>query len=301
MECMDEVHADSNLVRLLIREQFPQWAGLSVEQVAVNGWDNSTLRLGTELSVRLPTAERYVPQVTKEHRWLPVLAPHLPLEIPDSIALGAPGAGYPWPWSVRRWIPGSTGSTAEVFDLARTATRLAGFLTALESVDTKDGPPAGEHSFSRGGPLSSYDDEVRAAARELDGVRGRAVIRLWNTAVTTEWRHPPVWVHGDMTASNLLVREGELEAVIDFGAMSVGDPSCDLVIAWTLFEGASRRVFMAELPSDEETWLRARGWLLWKALVTMATASDERDAEASARRYGWRQSPRDVVGDVLNC
>jgi aminoglycoside phosphotransferase (APT) family kinase protein len=252
----------------------------------LNGWDNTTFRLGDGMKVRLPTAERYVAQVEKERRWLPLLAPHLPLPIPAPIAAGVPGGGYPFPWSVYEWLEGRPASRENIGDLARFATDLAAFLQALYRIDANGGPVAGPHNFHRGGDLRVYDAETREAIAKLGGaIDGKAAIEVWETALSTHWEDVPVWVHGDVAAGNLLVKDGRLAAVIDFGSSGVGDPACDLVIAWTLFSGESRAAFRTALSPDADTWARARGWALWKALITLALALGTDPAvEARERR-----------------
>lgn len=282
----------------LVREQFPQWAELPVVPVDADGWDNTTFRLGDELSVRLPSADGYIAQVAKEHRWLPVLAPHLPLRIPEPVAKGRPGCGYPRPWSIYRWIDGEPARPDRIADLSALAARLAGFLVALYSIDAGDGPAAGAHNFFRGGPVSTYDEETREAIDAL-AVDAAAATRAWEAALAADWSGPAVWVHGDLAASNLLVVGGELAAVIDFGCSAVGDPACDLVIAWTLFSGASRDAFVATLDVDDAMWARARGWALWKALRTIRTATRSADADRAARRFGWRVSAGELIDDLL--
>lgn len=282
----------------LVREQFPQWAELPVVPVDADGWDNTTFRLGDELSVRLPSADGYIAQVAKEHRWLPVLAPHLPLRSPEPVAKGRPGCGYPRPWSIYRWIDGEPARPDRIADLSALAARLAGFLVALYSIDAGDGPAAGAHNFFRGGPVSTYDEETREAIDAL-AVDAAAATRAWEAALAADWSGPAVWVHGDLAASNLLVVGGELAAVIDFGCSAVGDPACDLVIAWTLFSGASRDAFVATLDVDDAMWARARGWALWKALRTIRTATRSADADRAARRFGWRVSAGELIDDLL--
>jgi aminoglycoside phosphotransferase (APT) family kinase protein len=286
----------------LVREQFPQWADLRVEPVDLDGWDNTTYRLGDDMSVRLPSADIYIPQVDKEHRWLPVLAEHLPLAIPAPLAKGVPGCGFPRPWSVYRWLPGTHARVDRIADLSEFAMTLGDFLAALYAIDGAGGPPAGQHSHFRGDVVTTWDAETRRTIAELvDDIDAEAVAEVWEAAVETRWDGTPVWVHGDVTPSNLLVVDGRLSAVIDFGCSAVGDPACDLTIAWTLFEGDSRRIFRERLGMDDDTWARARGWALWKALITVARAGSEHPerAEVVARRFGWRQSPLAVVDDLV--
>jgi aminoglycoside phosphotransferase (APT) family kinase protein len=274
---------DVALVRRLIGTQFPEWAHLPVRPVPRSGWDNRSFRLGEELLVRLPSAAGYAEAVAKEQRWLPVLGPQLPLPVPVPVAAGAPDAAYPWPWSVYRWLEGSDAVSSPVSDLPGLATDLAAFLVALQQVDPTGGPAPGQHCWWRGAPLTHYDVETRRAIDLLgDAIDGRAATAVWERALAGEWQLPPRWFHGDVAVGNLLVREDRLAAVIDFGTSGVGDPACDLVIAWTLFDGASRTAFEAGLDLDDGTWARGRGWALWKALIVRAGTA-EGDATDAAR------------------
>lgn len=251
--------------------QFPQWAHLTVAPVPVEGWDNRTYRLGDAMTVRLPTHASYAPAVDKEHHWLPLLAPHLPVAVPVPLAKGAPGEGYPFHWSVRRWMDGETASLARITSMTEFAAAVAEFVLALQGIDASAGPLAGAHSFYRGAPPAHYDDETRRAVAALSGViDGPAALRAWDEALAAQWDGPPRWFHGDVAVGNLLVRDGRLSGVIDFGTSGVGDPACDLVIAWTFFADASRDVFRRLVGQDDGMWARARGWALWKALITLA-------------------------------
>ena len=274
---------DAELARRLVATQFPQWADLPVTPVADDGWDNRTFRLGSELSLRLPSGDWYALQVDKEQAWLPRLAPHLPLPIPQPVARGEPGEGYPYPWSVYRWLEGAPASVTPVGDPVALATELASFLAALARVPAGGGPEPGPHNFFRGGPLSTYADETSAAIAALgDAVATDAVRRVFDDALAASWEGEAVWVHGDVAAGNLLVRDGRLAAVIDFGSSAVGDPACDIVIAWTFFTGASHNAFRSGLGVDAATWSRARGWALWKALITLVGDLERNDIAAAA-------------------
>jgi aminoglycoside phosphotransferase (APT) family kinase protein len=275
----------ADLARRLVRAQFPQWARLPVVPVAHNGWDNRTFRLGESLCVRLPSAVGYVQQVEKEHRWQPYLAPRLPLPIPTPLALGAPGEGYPYSWSVYRWLEGEIATPDRIADLSEFAVALAGFLAALYRIDPSGGPPPGAHNFYRGGSLRVYDGETQRALNALEGILDtQTAAAVWQSALQSAWHGPDVWLHGDVAPGNLLVQNGQLCAVIDFGCSAVGDPACDLVIAWTLFHGESRRAFRASLPLDAAAWARARGWALWKALILLAGHADTTALEAAKSR-----------------
>jgi aminoglycoside phosphotransferase (APT) family kinase protein len=277
----DRVAVDAELVRRLVDAQFPEYRSLPVRDVELSGWDHRTFRLGEELSVRLPSARGYVEQVAKEHAWLPRLAPKLPLPIPEPVALGEPGEGYPFAWSVYRWLPGTPLGLVEDVDPVALASDLAGFLTALRGADATGGPAAGSHNFFRGDPPGVYREEALAAipagARDIEP---RLARRLWDAAEASAWEGPGVWLHGDAAPGNLLVRGGRLSAVIDFGTSGVGDPACDLVPAWTMFDGEARRAFLDAAGLDAATAQRARAWALWKALITVRDRPDD----AASRR-----------------
>jgi aminoglycoside phosphotransferase (APT) family kinase protein len=277
---------DVSLVERLVAAQFPQWADLPIRPVERGGWDNRTFHLGEHMTVRLPSAAAYAPQVEKEHEWLPRLAPFLPLSIPAPLAMGEPADRYPWRWSVYRWLDGEPAATGRTADLNGFASTLAEFLVALQRIDAGGGPPPGPHNFYRGGLLTTYDAEARQAIAALDGsIDVDAVTAVWDAALVAAWHGSPVWVHGDVAAENLLVVGGQLSAVIDFGSLGVGDPACDLSIAWTFFGGESRNAFRAALPLDGATWARGRGWTLWKALIVLAglPGTNPRDAAKSRR------------------
>jgi aminoglycoside phosphotransferase (APT) family kinase protein len=271
---------DSALVARLVAAQFPAWAGMRVTPVETSGWDNRSFRVGDGMLARLPSAADYAPQVDKEQRWLPQFAPALPLQVPEPLAVGQPGCGYPWRWSMYRWIEGDTAASARFASDAVFARELAQFLLALWAINASDGPPPGSHNFYRGGELSIYDAQARAAIDALSSTIDAAAARaLWAAAVGSRWALPPVWLHGDVSAGNLLVRNDQLVAVIDFGNLGVGDPACDGAIAWTLFDESTREVFRRAIAVDEATWQRSRGWALWKALIVTAGHCDTNQVE----------------------
>ncbi|WP_027057685.1 aminoglycoside phosphotransferase family protein [Mesorhizobium loti] len=280
-----KLNIDMALVSRLVAAQFPQWKDLAVRPVEFGGWDNRTFHLGDEMTVRLPSAADYSPQVEKEHRWLPRLAPLLPLPIPLPLAMGVPAGDYPWHWSVYGWIEGETAKRERISDLSQFAADLASFLVALKRIDPTGGPAPGQHNFFRGGPLAVYDGETRRAITALGNhIDASLASAVWEAALAATWKGPPVWFHGDVSWGNLLVEAGRLSAVIDFGTSGVGDPSCDLAIAWTLFEGESREVFRTGLAVDDATWARGRGWALWKALITVAGhINNQAEVEKSRR------------------
>jgi aminoglycoside phosphotransferase (APT) family kinase protein len=260
---------DEDLVARLVAAQFPQWAHLPVRAVLPGGNDNRTFRLGDDLAVRLPSAAGYVAAVAKEQRWLPVIARHVPLPVPEPVGLGRPGEGYPFPWAINRWMHGETAQSAPPHDLNAFAEDVAAFLLALRTAPTDGAPLAGEHSFWRGADLAHYDEETRRTIAALgDRIDGARAAALWDEALAATWTGLPVWFHGDVASGNLLVQRDRLSAVIDFGTSGVGDPACDGYLAWTFLDAPARQVFRQVLSDDDAMWSRGRGWALWKVLIT---------------------------------
>ncbi|MFC0681478.1 aminoglycoside phosphotransferase family protein [Lysobacter korlensis] len=264
---VDAASIDEALVRELLVEQFPQWRDLPIRPVEGGGNDHRNFRLGDALSVRLPSAPGYVPQVEKEQTWLPRLAPVLPLPIPTVHGTGRPSVRFPAPWSVYGWLPGETASTTDITDPVRLAAELAEFLVVLRSADTSGAPGPGLHSAFRGAPLDHLDDEMGALLERVQGSERDRAAGLWRDALAARYTDAPVWFHGDVSFHNLLIRDGELAAVIDFGCAGVGDPACDTVVVWTFLSGAARNAYRSGLAVDDATWARGRGWALWKGLI----------------------------------
>ncbi|GAA1638942.1 aminoglycoside phosphotransferase family protein [Actinoplanes couchii] len=276
---------DAGLVGRLVADQFPQWAGLPIVPAEFEGWDNRTYRLGDRMTVRLPTAEGYAAAVDKENLWIPRLAPGLPVAVPPILGRGRPAFGYAYPWSIRGWLPGETAGRAGLTDRTGFAADVAAFIRALQLCDPVGGPEAGRHSWYRGCPPGYYDEETRRCLARLDGHPGvdtATAAAVWAEALAATWTGAPVWFHGDIAVGNLLVVDGRLSAVIDFGTSGVGDPACDLVIAWTFLTGDSRRAFREAVAHDDATWARARGWALWKALLVLVGALDRDDRTEAA-------------------
>ena len=267
----DEADIDLPLVRRLLAAQFPHWADLPLAPVASAGTSNALYRLGDDMVVRMPRVEWVTAEVEKEHRWLPRLAPQLPLAIPVPLAMGAPAEGYPWQWSVYQWLDGANAIVEQVADSREAATALAEFVLALQQIDTAGGPRPGAHNYFRGVPLAARDAQTREAIAALDGVVDtEEVTAAWDGALHAPvWDAPPVWIHGDLLPGNLLVEQGRLSAVIDFGGLAVGDPACDLLGAWSFLSADTREVFRVSLSVDDTTWARGRGWALSVALIAL--------------------------------
>ncbi|MFF8641557.1 aminoglycoside phosphotransferase family protein [Streptomyces sp. NPDC015345] len=279
---------DAALAGRLVEAQFPQWAGLPLERLGPAGSDHVIYRLGDELSVRLPRHSGAIRQAEKEFTWLPRLAPHLPLAVPEPVGVGKPGFGYPWPWAVTRWLDGEVATTETLGGSPGAAVQLARFLKALQGCGTEGSGSGGAREALTVNRLADRDHDTRAAIAEVDGVfDGAAMTGLWDAALAAPaWDRHPVWFHGDFHTGNLLTVDGRLSAVIDFGELGVGDPACDLTIAFTLMSAESRAVFRAALGVDDATWLRGRGWALATGLnaYTSYAATDRRVAAQTTRQ-----------------
>jgi len=267
----DEVETDVSLVRRLLAAQFPQWADLPIQPVRSAGTDNAIYRLGHDMAVRLPRIPGSAGQVDKEQQWLRKLAPLLPLAIPVPLAKGTPGEGYPWHWSVCWWLEGENVTLERITDPSQLATDLAHFIAALQQIDPSGGPAPDPHNFHRGVPLVTRDAHTRACIQALRGmIDTDAATTAWEAALEAPaWHGLPVWIHGDLQSGNLLARHGRLSAVIDFGCLGVGDPACDLQVAWNLLGAEARGVFRRALAVDDATWARGRGWALSVGLIAL--------------------------------
>ncbi|MGW4509483.1 aminoglycoside phosphotransferase family protein [Streptomyces sp. NPDC004436] len=259
-----------DLVRRLIAGRFPRWAGLPVRRYPSGGTVNGMYRLGEDKVVRLPLVEDGAQDVPREGEWLPRLAPLLPVAVPEVLGTGGPAEGYPWQWSVLRWLPGENPEPGALRDPVGLAGDLGRFVSAVRVLTLPGGPRA-----HRGGPLSLLDTATRSAIDALrripdEGVDCDAATAVWEEALNApEWSGPPVWLHADLTPGNLLVEGGRLTSVIDFGCAGTGDPACDLFPAWNLLPPGAREVFRETLGADDATWTRGRGRTLSQALIAL--------------------------------
>lgn len=277
----DEVPADESVVRELLREQRPEWAGLPV-RAAGSGTDNRMFRLGDGLLVRLPRTAGTAEAVRKEQAWLPVLGPRLPCGVPEPVHEGVAGAVFPLPWSVYRWIDGAVAGPGAVDDWARFGAELAGAVRALHAAPL---PPEDRREgleWYRGGELTPCDPWVErgfaqaAALPGLDLDLGR-LRALWRGALELPGpAGPRVWLHGDLKPSNLLVRDGRLAAVIDFGGLSIGYPDAEHAPLWD-FPAAARAAYREALGLDGAVWARARAWAVAVGILGVP--------------YYWRRDP----------
>ena len=266
-----ELDIDEAAVGRLVARQFPYLSHAEVRAVDSSGTDNALFRVGDELVARIPRVEWASPQIEKEQRWLPLLAPRLSLSIPVPVALGHPDQEVPWRWSLYRWLDGVNPTLISLAEPDTAARSVARFIRELEAIDATSGPTPGESGSDRGTKLMHRIDAVAGALAECEGLIDTVLARLvWLEALAApEWAQPGVWIHGDIQPGNLLMVDGSIAAVIDWGCLGVGDPAVDLLVAWNLFSGKSRETFRKAIDVDEATWARGRGWAISVGLIAL--------------------------------
>ncbi|MBX9977222.1 MAG: aminoglycoside phosphotransferase family protein [Alphaproteobacteria bacterium] len=283
---------DAKGVAQLIAAQFPSLAHLPLSHVESGGTDNHIFRLGKDLGVRLPRFKHVAEQIEKEYKWLPIFT-HIPhLAIPTPLKKGLPFAEYPWSWSIFIWIHGDNALNAPIADLKKAAHDLGQFIAALQRIDPTHGPLC-----SRGVPLIQRDSSTRKAIEELKDIYSiPTLMALWEKALKApEYQGSPVWLHGDLHGGNLLVNHGRLCAVIDFGMMGIGDPACDIMVAWTLLSNEARKVFRKNLTVDDAIWERGWGWALSFGVVALAYYRDKNPILSSIARYTINEVLSDII------
>lgn len=268
----DEVEVDAGLVTRLLESQLPHLAGTPLTVVEPWGTDHAIWRVGADLVVRLPRIGWAAGQPAKEATWLPRLAPHLPVEVPEPVALGEPGCGYPYQWAVHRWIPGEGAALDRVSDPVQLARDLAEVVRALRTVPIAGAPPA----RNRARPLADYDVSTREAVERCrPWIDVDAALAVWEDALAAPAHDgPPTWVQGDLEG-NCLVRDERLCAVVDWGSACQGDPAVDVQVAWSpLFTDRSRQAFLDTVEIDDATIRRARGAAVNQACAALPYYQD---------------------------
>lgn len=269
----DEVFVDVDVVRELVDAHFPAWAGLPISPIASEGTDHNIYRLGSDLAIRWPRRPSAIGQLAREARWLPTLASHLPLAVPEIVAVVNPNdqsIGYPqmWcPWGITRWIDGAPLGAHEADEAV--AADLGHWVQALGTVRATRTPELEPRPGGRGAPLGTRDSQTRTAIDAIGDEFDATILHaIWDDArVAPPWDQPPRWVHGDLYPGNLLIKDGRIAAVIDFGCMGVGDPAVDAMVGWTAFGPDARAIFRRAGGFDDFTWRRGRGWALsWCAV-----------------------------------
>ena len=259
----NELDVNLSFVRDLINEQFPEYSLLPITPVSSIGTVNHVYRLGQELYIRLPRVKEWA-DIEKEWRWIPYLAPHLKLQIPEPVALGKPNASYPVNWAIYKWIEGNNYSEELIHDEREVAKDLANFVNEMHSVDVPDDAPKAGRL-----PLLELNKRTIECIVEADDIQDRdKVLAAWeDSCKASVWNGHSVWIHADLLRTNLLVHSGRLSAVIDFGGVGIGDPAFDLIPAWSIFNFEGRKIFKNSINADKDTWLRARGYALHQAVL----------------------------------
>lgn len=266
---------DIDKVRRLLEIKYPMWKDMKIKEVKKMGNDNYTYHIGDKMSIRIPSADRYRNQAMKEQKWLRVLEPHVSVEIPKLIDGSEGIEEFPYPWGIYSWIEGDVLGSGNLVDKMEVAEGLAKFLKELHSIDTNGGPLAGKQNFYRGGALDVYNEEVIDSMEKIGNIIDREkVMNIWKEGLESSWGRAGVWIHGDFVETNILVDNGRLKGIIDFGQLAVGDPACDLVLYWTYFDKVNRVRFRREVDLDSDTWARARGWILWKSLISIVKVEE---------------------------
>lgn len=292
---MSNFNITLELAKKLISTQFPEYVDLTVSEVEQQGHDNRTYRIGDDMLIRMPTAESYALKVPKEQELLPKLAKHLSVAIPAPIKMGKPSEDYPYPFSIYKWLDGSSANhvTLDEQALENLAFELTTFLKELQAITDVEGPSPGQHNWYRGDHISVYDSGAREQIAKLaDIIDSSSALELWERACATKWNKTPIWIHGDYAVGNILIKDNKLSGVIDFGGTAMGDPACDLVIAWTYLSGKARDIFIRAMDLDEDAWLRARAWALWKATFELCNIADKNSPEARLQKK--------IIDEVIN-
>lgn len=287
----DEVDIDASLAHRLLAGQLPRYSAMPLRRVASGGTEHAVFRLGDELAVRMPLHAGAVGGLLKEVRWLPVLAPHLTLAVPQVVSTGEPSGDFPFPWSVVGWLPGEDALTGRLDSLEEAALALGRFVMELRSIDVTHAPPPGAEGFVRGLPLVGRNVTFRAALARCGGLLDvERVGQIWDEALAAPvWNGPPVWLHADLIPANLLVRDGRLVGVLDFGAMATGDPAYDVTPAWHLLEWRARSAFREMVGADDATWRRARGLVVSGAVIALPYYLHSNPTMVATARRGIRE------------
>lgn len=267
----------------MLADQFPHLAMEQIEQLPIGGTDHVLFRIGESLLARMPRVDWAAEQAAKDAAWLPMIQPFVNLKVPSPVGIGKPSETYPWPWSLVPWIPGENPDSTNT-NLSQAARSLGEFCVALRCIPTKGGPVAKPRE--RGAALQTRDSITREAIIELGSrIDSTGTLDAWERALEADpWRGDSSWVHGDLEPGNLLVQDGKLVAVIDFGALDMGDPAVDLLAAWSLFQGESRSEFRKAAQADEAMWERGKGWALTTSLIALP--------------YYWEKSPSMVKSSL---
>lgn len=272
---------DKNLVNSLLKKQFPEFENLEIIALDYSSVDNKIFRLGDEYLIRLPSAKKYSFQSEKEQKFLSKIADFVTIKVPELVRAGKKSDIYPSNFSIFKWIDGETAKNIQQENKEQFAFDLANILLEFQKINIENFPCSDQKNFYRGGDLNNYNQEFLYSLNHVkDLINYNNAQEIWNLALNSKFSHKNQFVHGDLSGDNILIKNEKLEAIIDFGLMCQGDPACDLVIYWKFFDKKSREIFKNRLNFNEETWNRARGWCLWKSVITLDKIKDKKPKEA---------------------
>jgi aminoglycoside phosphotransferase (APT) family kinase protein len=295
----DEIDIGPALAKSLVARQFPHLANLPIRKLSSAGTENTIFRLGENLAIRMPRVAGAAKQAEREAIWLPQLAPHLSLAVPEPVGLGRPTDEFAHHWAICRWLEGENAFVRPATDLIDSARRLARFIQSLRGV-----PVAGDSSLvattsGRGVDLIHRDAATRAAIASCEGlVDTETLSAIWAHALAMpKWDGAPIWVHGDIHVGNLLTEDGRTTGIIDWGCLGMGDPACDLTVAWSMLDRGSREVFRSELAVDEATWIRGRAWAISVAVIALPYYLETNPLLVAISRHSIEQAVADFLPD----
>lgn len=295
---LDEIDIAPDLVRSLIVQQFPHLADRRIEKLSSAGTENAIFRLGNDLAIRMPRVESAAKQAEREAIWLPRLANHLSLAIPEPVELGQPSEGFPHHWAICRWLEGENAFVHPIPDLPAGARTLARFVGSLREAPVAVDSSLIARTLGRGVDLVHRDSATRSAIESCAGLADIATLReIWAEALSApRWERDPVWVHGDIHVGNLLVKDERITGVIDWGCLGMGDPACDLTVAWSMLDRESRAIFRAELGVDDATWIRGRAWAISVAVIALPYYLETNPLLVAISRHSIEEAIADFLG-----
>lgn len=264
-----------------------------------SGWDNVMARLGDDLALRLPRREAGAPLILNEQKWLPWLAPQLPLPIPVPVRIGKPTDGYPFHWFVQHWLPGQSADLAP--PASTEAETLADFLLALHMIALPENPPRNPvRECALREKASDVDKRMADISTQTDAITPE-IFRAWDRAKTADFNGPPCFIAGDMHARNILTEDGRLSAIIDWGDMCAGDPATDMMSVWALFDDPeARAAVFKRYGADQDLIRRARGWGIFSGVILLQTGLKDTPRHAKMGRDVLRRIHQDVRRDYMN-
>jgi aminoglycoside phosphotransferase (APT) family kinase protein len=295
----DELDISTELVAALISQQFPHLAHLPIKKLSSAGTENTIFRLGAELAIRMPRVPSAAKQAEREAIWLPRLANHLSLAVPEPIELGRPTEEFPHHWAICRWLKGENAFVRPATDLNESARVLARFVRSLHQAPVEGDTSLIATTSGRGVDLIHRDSATRDAIKTCEGLADTATLTaLWDDALAApEWSGRSLWLHGDIHVGNLLTERGRITGMIDWGCLGLGDPACDLMVAWSMLDRESREIFRTALDVDDASWIRGRAWAISVAVIALPYYIETNPLLVAISRHSIAEAVADFLGD----